>query len=210
MNPDRTEIRYLAGRRQRPLGSVPATVRMMLITGLILQIIWHSHQSEVGVRVKRLSPPPPPAVVQLLSLDDPITAGKLIMLWLQAFDNQPGISIPLKQLNYDRLISWLELILTLDPRSQYPLLAAGRIYSYHPDPEKKRQMLDFIHHQFLEYPEARWPWMTHAVILARHQLNDLDYALELAKSLRQHTTRHSIPDWARQMEAVIPEARGKD
>ena len=207
MNPSMAQ--NLTGRQQRPLRSVPRIIWIILITGLALQILWHSRQAETILQPKPLPSPPSQAAIQFISLDDPITAGKLLMLWLQTFDNQAGLSIPLKQLNYDRLVEWLDLILRLDPHSQYPLLAAARLYTYHPAPEKKRQMLEFIHRKFLEDPARRWKSMAHAVLLARHQLKDMEYAHQLAQSLRERSPHDSVPDWARQMEIFILEAKGE-
>ena len=87
----------------------------------------------------RFLPADPPSKIesQLMGMGDSIMISKLFMLWLQAFDNQPGVSVPFKNLDYQRVINWLERILTLDPKGQYPLLAAGRIYGVVEDDEKK-------------------------------------------------------------------------
>ena len=111
--------------RQRRLATVPGPVMTLLVAGLALQISWHGLQPPPVARQEALPPAPDAAVLRLATLGDPLPAAKVAMLWLQAFDNQPGISIPFRELDYVRLETWLERILSLDPSGQYPLLAAS-------------------------------------------------------------------------------------
>lgn len=131
------------------------------------------------------------------------------MLWLQAFDNQPGISIPFRELDYGRVIDWLERILRLDERTQYPLLAASRLYAEVPVPNKQRQMLEFVYQQFLLDPNRRWPWMAHAVFIAKHRLKDPRLALKYAKALTNYATGGRVPHWAQQMQIFVLEGMGE-
>jgi hypothetical protein len=148
-------------------------------------------------------------VVRVISLDDPVTASRLIMLWLQAFDNQPGISLSLKELNYYRVIDWLNLILDLDNKTQYPLLAAIRFYAEVQDEEKQRQMIQFVKEKFLEKPYERWSVMAHAVYIAKHRVKDIELALSCARLIRQYAKGNSVPFWAKQMEIFILEDIGE-
>ena len=144
-----------------------------------------------------------------MGLGDSIAISKLFMLWLQAFDNQPGVSVPFKNLDYQRVINWLERILTLDPKGQYPLLAAGRVYGVVTDDEKKRQMLEFISEKFSEDPDRRWPSMIHAIYVAKHRLKDYPLALEYAHAVAQQVTVKDIPPWVKQMEIYVLEDMGE-
>jgi hypothetical protein len=148
-------------------------------------------------------------VVRIISLDDPVTASRLIMLWLQAFDNQPGISLSLKDLNYSRVISWLDLILDLDNKTQYPLLAAIRFYAEVQDEEKQRQMIQFVKEKFIEKPDERWSAMAHAVYMAKHRVKDIELALSCARLIRQYAKGGNVPYWAKQMEIFILEDIGE-
>jgi len=120
------------------------------------------------------------------------------MLYLQAFDAGP-------KLDYSRLIAWLRAILALDPRSQYPLFSAARVYAEVSDPARARLMLEFIHEQFLLDPNRRWPWLAHAALLAKHRLHDLPLARRYAAAIDRETTARDVPLWARQMEVFILE-----
>jgi len=46
-----------------------------------------------------------------VSLGEPIALAQWLTLYLQAFDNQPGVSIPFQDLDYPRVIRWLDTIL---------------------------------------------------------------------------------------------------
>ena len=144
-------------------------------------------------------------MLRAMSLDEPIALSKMLMLYLQAFDNQPGVSIPFRDLDYNRVEQWLTTILALDPASQYPLLSASRLYGEVPVAAKQRQMLDFVHRAFLQDPNTRWPWLAHGVLIAKHQLKDLPLAASYAKALRDNATNNDVPHWAQQMDIFIRE-----
>ena len=131
------------------------------------------------------------------------------MLWLQAFDNQPGISIPFRQLDYHTVIAWLQRILQLDGRSQYPLLAAARLYAEVPVEAKQRQMMEFVYQAFLADPNQRWRWLAHAVILAKHRLKDLALARRYAEAITRMATGPEVPFWARDMAIIVLEDMGE-
>ena len=144
-----------------------------------------------------------------MSVGDPWILAKMLVIWLQAFDNQPGISIPFRDLDYDRVQGWLTRSLQLDPRGQYPLLAASRLYGSVSFEDKKRQMLDFVHEQFLLDPDRRWQWLAHAAIIAKHQLGDIDLALEYAQDITKHATGETVPGWAKHMSVIVLEDMGE-
>ena len=90
-------------------------------------------------------------------------------------------------------------------KAVYPLMSASRLYAEVPDPGKQRQMLEFVHAEYLKDPNRRWPWLAHATVIAKHQLKDLSLARKYAVALQQHTTTRDAPLWVRQMEPFILE-----
>jgi len=145
-----------------------------------------------------LPPAPSAQALRLASFGEPEALGRVAMLYLQAFDLGP-------QLDYPRLIAWLRALLALDPRSEYPLFSAARVYAEIPDPARSRLMLEFIHEQYLLDPNRRWPWLAHAALLAKHRLRDLPLARRYAADIDRHTTAADVPLWAKQMEVFILE-----
>lgn len=194
---------------ERSMSYVPRAVLLCLSLALVLQIGLHYATAREAVEYRHLPPPPPVAQVRLISISDPVAVAKMIMLWLQAHDTQPGISISFRQMDYDRVIQWLDLILDLDPGGQYPLLSASRIYAEVNDEIRQRKMLDFVHARFLEDPDRRWPSMAHAVYVAKHRLKDLDLALVYARDLANHVGAEDVPQWVKQMHIYVLEDMGE-
>jgi len=184
-------------------------VLLSLCCGVILQILWQTGQPASQAIAHALPSPPRIDILKVAGLGEPEALGRVLMLWLQAFDNQPGISISFRDLDYDHVIGWLEVILTLAPRSQYPLLAASRLYAEVPAPAKQRQMLEFVYQRFLDDPNRRWPWLAHAVVLAKHRLADLPLALRYAQAITSHATSKDVPHWAKQTHIFVLEDMGE-
>lgn len=193
----------------RRVSAVPWAVQVLLAASLGAQILWAAWRSQPEAVVHALPPPPPAAVLRVMALGQPDVLARILMLWLQAFDYQPGVSIAFRDLDYAQVEAWLARMLELDPAFQYPLLAASRLYGEVNAPDKQRRMIDFVARAFRADPAARWPWMAHAVYLAKHRLRDLDYALALARELSRADDHGVIPQWAKQMHIFVLEDMGE-
>jgi hypothetical protein len=196
-------------RDERDIRYVPRTTVVLLLATLALQVLLHGSQTPATARARPLPEPPRAELVAALGFGDHITIAKLTMLWLQSFDNQAGISIPFAKLDYARLIAWLDVILEVDGLAQYPLLAASRIYAEVPDRARAGAMLDFVERAFLDDPDRRWPWLAHAVYVAKHRLHDPERALRYAAALATQATGPEVPEWARQMQIFVLEDIGE-
>ena len=190
---------------ERALTDVPKLVLAMLAGALALQIGLKLAHPVVPPAASDLRPPPSQSSLRLASLGDPIPLAKLLMLYLQSFDYQAVNRIRFRDLNYDTVQQWLLRVLWLDPRGQYPLLAASRLYADVPDEPKTRLMLEFVYRQFLDDPDRRWPWLAHAAAVAKHRLKDLPLARRYAAAIQQHANGPDVPLWAKQMEVFILE-----
>ena len=194
---------------ERPISTVPGVVLGLLAAALAAQIVLKSAEPRPAATALDLPDPPPRAALQLAAMGEPIATANMLTLYLQAFDNQPGISIPFKDLDYDKVESWLTSILDLDPPGQYPLMMASQIYAQVPDIRKQRQMLDLTYRKFSVDPNRRWRWLAHAAIMAKHRLHDPALALRYARALSEHATASSVPDWAKQMHIFVLEDMGE-
>lgn len=190
---------------ERPLAVVPKPALFLLGLGLCLQVAWHSSLPPRQAKAENLPPAPSLSALKIASFGEPIALAKALMLYLQAFDNQAGVQISFRQLDYGRVQDWLGRILQLDPPGQYPLFAASRLYGEVNDPSRQRQMLEFVYQQFFADPDRRWPWLAHAAIIAKHRLKDLPLARKYAQAIRLHATASQVPSWAKQMEIFILE-----
>ena len=175
--------------------TVPRWVLALLATSLAAQVAWRAAPSGRSKSEIALPPPPGPAALRLASFGEPEAAARLAMIFVQSRESA----------DYARVFAWLESVLALDPRTQYPLFAAARVYAETADAERSRAALDFVYRHFLRDPARRWPWLAHAALLAKHRLKDLALARTYARALEQHTAQTPLPLWARQMEIFILE-----
>lgn len=192
---------------ERTVSQVPRPVLGLLVIAFCLQVAWQALQPRPSARAEALPAPAPVAMLRAISLGEPIALAQLLTLYLQAFDSQPGISIPFRDLDYPRVIAWLDAILGLDPAGQYPLLMASQLYAQVPVEAKQRLMLDFVHREFLRDPDRRWRWLAHCAIVAKHRLRDMPLALSYADDIARHARAAS--NWARQMRIFILEDMGE-
>jgi hypothetical protein len=125
---------------QRSIARVPRSVLALLSLGLAAQIALKAGAPRPVASAQDLPFPPSSGTLRLASFGDPVALAKGLMLYLQAFDYRSGTRVPYRDLDYDRLETWLARILELDPQGQYPLLAASRLYAEVPDEAKKRSM----------------------------------------------------------------------
>ncbi len=195
--------------RERSIDQVPKAVVLLLLVGLGLQVTWHYLRPSPAASASALAHAPPADVLRVASLGDEVALSKYLNLWLQMYDNQPGISISFSELDYSRVISWLQASLDMDPRGQYPLLAAVRLYGEVPDRNRQQQMLEFTYEKFMEAPNERWPWLAHAVVIARHRVENLELALKYANALADNATGPQVPHWAQQMSIFVLEDMGE-
>lgn len=189
----------------KPLAAVPRKVLAALALALLLQVLWQASREPTRARPQDLPPAPSSAALQLAALGEPLALSKMLMLYVQSHDDQAGVSIAWRDLDYGRVAEWLQRVLELDPRSQYPLLAASEVYGAVSDPARARLMLDFVYARFAEDPNRRWPWLAHAALVAKHRLHDLPLARRYAEAIRLRATGPQVPPWARELEVFVLE-----
>lgn len=207
---DRKKFRFrlIVAEEYQPVHAIPKRksffIWSLIFATFALQV--HNNSNLPPPRVYEIELPSPPGEVTLtaLALGDKITFSKVLTLWLQAFDNQQGQSVSFLDLDYDKVTKWLDAILALDSRTQYPLMNAVTIYSFIPDKEKIRTMIGFVRKAFAEDPANRWEWMAKASTLAKNEVDDIELSLEVAKELREATEGiDGVPNWAKQMEGFL-------
>jgi hypothetical protein len=182
-------------RDVRPLAAVPRWVLFVLAATFAAQVAWQGLRDAADAAQPELAPAPDAQALRLAAFAEPEAAARLAMLYVQSFRSP----------DYGRLIGWLRSALELDPRGQYPLFLAARIYAESGNPERNRIALEFVYREFLRDPDRRWQWLAHAALLAKHRLKDLPLARRYAQALDRHTRARDVPLWARQMEIFILE-----
>jgi hypothetical protein len=190
---------------ERPIADVPAIIWAALGLALAAQIAWRSASPPPAMAAADLPPAPSVASLRLAALGEPEALARLSMLYLQAYDYGGANTTSYSRLDYGRLVAWLDAILALDPRSDYPLFAASRVYAENPDPARTRLALEFVYRQFLAAPDRRWASLAQAALIAKHRLKDLPLARRYAAAIDRYTRSPDVPLWARQMEVFILE-----
>jgi len=193
-------------RHERPLADVSAWIWLALAAALAAQLVLRSAQPVAAPAAGDLPPAPGVATLRLAAFGEPEALARVLMLYLQAFDYHGTNTLTYARLDYGRLVQWLQAILELDPRSDYPLMAAARIYAETTDTARSRIALDFVYREFPRDPQRRWQWLAHGALLAKHRLHDLPLARQYAAAVEAHTrTLPGVPLWAKQMQIFILE-----
>lgn len=187
--------------KERGFGVVPRAWLAVLAAALIAHAALRGVEPRPSAVAAALPTPLPVPALQALSLNERQAASHGLTLYLQAFDNQPGVSVPFAALDYPRVIAWLNAALTLDAAAQYPLMMASQLYAQVNDAARSRAMCEFVHRAFLARPNQRWRWLAHCAIMARHRWRDMPLALRYAEDIAQHAAEAS--NWARQMRIFL-------
>jgi hypothetical protein len=179
----------------RPVSVVPRWVLALVVLSLATQVTWQARRDNGAATAPELPSAPSAHALRLASFGEGEALARLAMVHLQSYRTQ----------DYGRLIDWLDAILELDPRSQYPLFSAARVYAETADPVRSRMALEFVYRQFLLDPNRRWPSLAHAALLAKHRLKDLQLARRYAQALQRHVSASTVPPWVKQMEIFVLE-----
>ncbi len=198
---------FRANRREQPR-SPPRWVLVLLAGTLAMQLAWGSTRPPPVAQADQFASPPALAVLRLAALGDTIAFSRMVMLWVQNFDNQPGLAMPFRHLDYGALAQWLERVQSLDPQSDYPLHAALHFYTPIPDKQRSLKMIDFIHERFLENPDLRWRWLALAAVEARHRWGEKGLALAFLYEIHDKARQGHLPPWVRGVQLSIVREEG--
>ena len=191
-------------RSERPLGQLPRPIVIGFLFLFGSQVLGHQfalHQKAVSYRP--LSKPFTSTIYQGLSMGSEQLFSYLLAIRLQLHDNQAGKHIRYSQLDYERLVNWLDQIYQLNTRSEYTMMLASRVYSQTRDRDRLRTMLEYIDRTFMQNPQLHWRRLAEASVIAKHQLGDLPLALQMADKLSSQPASVEMPRWARDIQFIL-------
>jgi len=191
-------------RGERPMRQLPLPIIAGFAIFLIGQILYHHLDRErFEASYRQLGKPFAAAVYQGLAMGSEGLFAHLLAIRLQLHDNQAGRHFRYSLIDYDRLVDWLEQISDIYIDNEYPMLLASRVYTQTGDPERLRKMIDFIERRFDDDPQLHWRRLAEASLIAKHNLQDLDLALRLARKLAAQPASVEMPRWARDIEFLL-------
>jgi len=191
-------------RSERPLSQLPRPLWIGFLVLLGLQVLVHQAAiQQNAVSYRPLSTPFGSTVYQGLSMGSGQLLSYLLAIRLQLHDNQAGKHIRYSQLDYERLVNWLDQIYGLNTQSEYTMLLASRVYSQTRDKDRLRIILEYIDRTFRHNPQLHWRRLAEASVIAKHQLGDLQLALQMAERLSSQPASVEMPRWARDIQFIL-------
>ena len=191
-------------RTERPFTQIPRPLLIGFLILLGIQILVHqSATRQAEVSYKPLPTPFTSTVYKGLSMGSRHLLSYLLAIRLQLHDNQAGRHIRYSQLDYKVLVNWLDQISLLNPLSEYPTMLASRVYSQTRDKARLRIILDYIDRTFTQNPQLHWRRLAEASVIAKHQLEDLQLALQMAEKLSNQPESIKMPRWARDIQFIL-------
>jgi hypothetical protein len=116
---------------------------------------------------------------------------------------------PLKDYNYDKLGAWFWLLNSLDPASNHVPMLAAYYFGGTTVPKDVAIVVKYLATVGQEPVGNKWRWLAQSIFLARHRMNDLPLALDLAYKLsKMKPVGDTLPGWAKQMPAFVLNAKG--
>lgn len=191
-------------RGERPFVQLPRALLIAFALLFAVQLLFHhASRSSLVADYEPLTPPLNVESYRAMAMGSERLMSYLLAIRLQLHDNQAGQHFRYSLMDYRLLVNWLEHISELDPKSEYPMLLASRVYTSTRDDSRLREILGYIEREFDQDPQLHWRRLAEASLIARHRLNDLELALRLAEKLAQQPVSVEMPHWARDFEFLL-------
>ncbi len=192
-------------RNERSLLQLPVAVMALFVALLGLQLAYHHKQRDNPdlLAYEALSSPLTSSQYAALSMGSENLVSYLLAISLQVHDSQAGRFFNYNRIDYPVLVSWLDTISDINQQSDYAMLLASRVYTQVDDKSRLREILGFIQRRFADDPQRHWRRLAEASVIAKHQLDDLPLALEMAKLLSSQPLSVEMPQWARDIHFLL-------
>lgn len=182
---------------------------LFLVFFLILTLCAWWQTREIKIKWPGVPPVPEARGATAMTLGDNQFSYRIFALTLQNLGDTGGDVTPLQEYDYQKLKHWFWLAHALDPVANHVPMIAAYYFGATRKPEDIRVVVDYLAVAGKSNIGEKWRWLAHAVFLARHRLNDLDYALRLARDLAAVESKdRPMPAWTKQMPAFVYKAQG--
>jgi len=191
-------------RGERPVTQLPKPLLIGFLVLFATQVLLHQYRiSDQAYQYRPLPAPYDWTVYKSLSMGSEQLFSYLLAIRLQLHDNQAGRHIRYRKIDYNRLVEWLDQIYRLNQQSEYTMMLASRVYSQTRDKERLRIILEYIDRTFMTNPQLHWRRQAEATVIAKHKLEDLELALQMARKLSDQPESVVMPRWARDMQFLL-------
>lgn len=183
-------------------------IKLALFTVLALNLAFWCASKAIYAKWEGVPPVPTVRSATLMTLGDPELSYRFLALTLQNLGDTGNDVTPLKDYNYKRLGQWFFLLHALDPLSDHVPMIAAYYFGGTRIPKDVAPVVDYLAVAGQIPVGEKWRWLAQAAFLARHRMNNLDLALDLAYKLAKLPNSGEMPQWARQMPAFILNQKG--
>lgn len=185
-------------------------VTLALLVVLAVAVAFWQGSSDIEARWAGVPPVPSMRTATLMTLGDRELAYRSGALTLQTLGDGGGRVVPLKDYDYHKLGAWFDVLDELDPASDHVPMIAAYYFGASYVPGDIAVIVKYLSRIGDSPAGQKWRWLAHAAYLARHRMDNLDLALDLAYKLTriQPLNGKPLPIWARQMPAFLLNAQG--
>lgn len=168
-------------------GSTQVLHRFAIVGVLIASALAHGFFAWVN-RERRptlvvLEAPPHATVRAVLSFGDPQFLYRVWSMHLQNAGDTGGRATRMVDYDYDHVLGWLQALQALDRDAQQHTFLAAHYFSQTPRVNDARRVAEFVVGDVTLSPARKWYWLTFVIATAQKTLNDLPYALDVARQL---------------------------
>lgn len=171
-------------------------------------LLWQG-SADMMSRWAGVPPVPSRTTAAMATLGDTQLAYRSGAITLQHLGDNGGRVTPLKEYDYAALARWFDLLDSLDPAADHVPFIAAYYFGASRVPADISYIVGYLARVGQNPAGEKWRWLGYAAYLARHRLDDLSLALDLAYTLsRMELHDDTMPVWARQMPAFILKEQG--
>ncbi len=191
----------------------PARIRrnvsMAALFFLGLNFLFWIGSSDIYARWDGVPPVPTRDGALMMTLGDSEFSYRFGAITLQNLGDTGGQTTPLKDYDYQALKGWFWLLNDLDPASDDVPMLAAYYFGATRSPKDAAVLVDYLGKIGQNEAGSKWRWLVQAIFMARHRMNNLQVALDLAYKLaKMNPAGDTLPEWARQMPAFVLKEQG--
>ncbi|MCI5049278.1 MAG: hypothetical protein MRY32_02975 [Rickettsiales bacterium] len=183
---------------------------LKLIAGLLLFVatqtaFWHE-TNRIYPDMSVVPDVPGRQAIEAISFGDAQSLFRFYGLTIQNAGDTFGRFTSLRDYDYNKLYHWFGLLDVMDKESDFTPTMASYYFGNTPKVEDLQYIVDYLLEHVDGRVQQKWWWVTQAVYLSNHRLEDKEQALKIANMLQNQP---GIPFWAQQMPAFIYEQQGE-